>query len=151
MFSTGAFSDPDGDTLAYLSLSKDGSTLPEWLFFSSGERRFYGTPSRSDESVEVTLTSIDGRGGAASQDFTIGLHDWTTRVITIIIVIVVVIVAVLGIVLAVIYFIRKRRAAKQSAGEEEKKEDTFGSEEEESEREYIDTVANYIATKEALV
>ncbi|MGQ0545574.1 MAG: putative Ig domain-containing protein, partial [Betaproteobacteria bacterium] len=68
----GAFSDPDGDELAYTASLADGSELPAWLSFDAGTRTFSGTPAQADVGpIGVRVTATDGEGLSAGDEFTI--------------------------------------------------------------------------------
>ena len=65
-----AFSDPDGDPLAYTATLADGKALPEWLHFDAEKRIFSGTPGNDDVgNLSIRVTATDGRGGSATQNF----------------------------------------------------------------------------------
>ena len=53
-----AFTDPDGDTLAYSATQEDGSPLPTWLTFNPDTRTFSGPPS-TEQSFIVKVTAED--------------------------------------------------------------------------------------------
>ena len=61
----GTFLDPDGDLLSY-----GVSGLPDSLFFNHETNSINGTPAATDVGLHsVTVTTSDGRGGTAFDDF----------------------------------------------------------------------------------
>ncbi len=61
----GTFLDPDGDLLSY-----GVSGLPAGLFFNQETNSINGTPAATDVGLHsVTVTTSDGRGGSAFDDF----------------------------------------------------------------------------------
>ena len=62
-----AFTDRDGDTLAYGATLEDGNALPSWLTFDAASRTLSGTPpAASDIPIQVTLRATDAAGGSLS-------------------------------------------------------------------------------------
>jgi VCBS repeat-containing protein len=66
-----AFTDVDGDALAYGATLSGGAALPSWLGFNAATRTFSGTPPASllGQSIEVKVTADDGHGGTATDVF----------------------------------------------------------------------------------
>ena len=82
-----AFTDADGDPLAYTAATRDGGLLPGWLTFDAATRTFTGTPASSDSGpVFVTVTASDGTA-TVSDEFAVRvlmvapstLRAWTSR------------------------------------------------------------------------
>ena len=82
-----AFTDADGDPLAYAAATSNGGGLPGWLAFDPATRTFTGTPDPGDGgTVLVTVTASDGMA-AASDEFALTvlavspstLQAWTSR------------------------------------------------------------------------
>ena len=82
-----AFTDADGDPLAYTAATRDGGLLPGWLTFDPATRTFTGTPASSDSGpVFVTVTASDGTA-TVSDEFALRvlmvapstLRAWTSR------------------------------------------------------------------------
>ena len=82
-----AFTDADGDPLAYTAATSNGDALPGWLTFTAATRTFTGTPAPGDGgTVLVTVTASDGMA-AASDEFALTvrvvapstLQAWTSR------------------------------------------------------------------------
>ena len=82
-----AFTDADGDPLAYTAATRDGGMLPSWLTFDAATRTFTGTPASSDSGpVFVTVTASDGTA-TVSDEFALRvlmvapstLRAWTSR------------------------------------------------------------------------
>ena len=83
-----AFTDADGDPLAYAAATSNGAGLPGWLTFNAATRTFTGTPDPGDVgTVNVTVTASDGMA-AASDEFALTtvlavspstLQAWTSR------------------------------------------------------------------------
>jgi len=75
---SGAFTDPDGDTLAYSATLADGSALPSWLTFNASTRTFSGTPSALG-TVSVKVTAKDGGNLSATDvfDITVSVQNLT--------------------------------------------------------------------------
>ena len=82
-----AFTDADGDPLAYTAATRDGGLLPSWLTFDPATRTFTGTPASSDSGpVFVTVTASDGTA-TVSDEFALRvlmvapstLRAWTSR------------------------------------------------------------------------
>lgn len=68
---TGAFTDPNGDTLTYQATLQGGGSLPAWLSFNAVTRTFSGTPDAGDTgTLSITVTASDG-SEAASDTFEI--------------------------------------------------------------------------------
>ena len=65
---SGAFTDPDGDTLSYSATLADGSALPSWLSFNAATRKFSGTPNDLG-SISVKVTATDGGALSTSDVF----------------------------------------------------------------------------------
>jgi len=62
-FSSGSFTEPNGDTINYTATLDDNSALPGWLTFDGPTRTFSGTPTGGDVGtlhVKVTATDPDG-------------------------------------------------------------------------------------------
>ncbi|UBF25627.1 tandem-95 repeat protein [Kovacikia minuta CCNUW1] len=71
---TNAFTDVDGDALAYTASLADGSGLPDWLSFNSTTGTFSGTPDDPDLStLNIKVTATDPSGIAASQVFQVSV------------------------------------------------------------------------------
>jgi Ca2+-binding RTX toxin-like protein len=69
-FSSGYFTDPNGDPLTYTATLIDGSPLPAWLTFNGAAQYFYGTPGLNDgATLTINLTATDPGGLSASDDF----------------------------------------------------------------------------------
>ena len=66
--SPSAFSDPEGDVLAYNASLADGSALPSWLTFDAETRTFSGTPDALG-TLSVRLTATDSLGLSVSDVF----------------------------------------------------------------------------------
>ena len=78
-FAEDAFSDADNDTLSYVAVQSDDSTLPAWLSFTESTRTFSGTPAATDVgTVSVKVTASDGNGGSVSDSFDIVVSADTT-------------------------------------------------------------------------
>ena len=82
-----AFTDADGDPLAYAAATSNGAGLPGWLTFTAATRTFTGTPDPGDGgTVLMTVTASDGTA-AASDEFALTvlavspstLQAWTSR------------------------------------------------------------------------
>ncbi len=75
---SGAFTDPDGDTLAYSATLADGSALPSWLTFNASTRTFSGTPSALG-TVSVKVTAKDAGNLSATDvfDITVSVQNLT--------------------------------------------------------------------------
>lgn len=69
---TGAFTDPDGDTLSYSATLADGSALPSWLTFNAATRTFSGTPSALG-TISVKVVAKDGGNLSATDIFDIAV------------------------------------------------------------------------------
>lgn len=67
---TGAFTDPDGDALAFSATLSDGSALPSWLTFNTATRSFSGTPTISG-TTSVVVTAKDGSNLSVSDTFNV--------------------------------------------------------------------------------
>ncbi|MFM5895365.1 MAG: putative Ig domain-containing protein, partial [Novosphingobium sp.] len=61
----GAFTDPDGNTLAYSATLADGSPLPGWLTFNAATRTFSGTPPLAavGTALQVKVIATDNAPG----------------------------------------------------------------------------------------
>jgi Ca2+-binding RTX toxin-like protein len=71
-----AFSDPDGDLLAYTAALADGSALPTWLRFDGATRTFSGTPGNADVgALDLRVTATDALGRAVSDVFTLTIAN----------------------------------------------------------------------------
>ena len=82
-----AFTDADGDPLAYAAATSNGGGLPSWLTFDPATRTFTGTPDPgAGGPVNVTVTASDGMA-VASDEFALTvlavapstLQAWTSR------------------------------------------------------------------------
>ena len=83
-----AFTDVDGDPLAYTAALSPAGGLPGWLTFTTATRTFTGTPDPGDGgTVNVTVTASDGTA-AAMDEFALTvlvvappstLQAWTSR------------------------------------------------------------------------
>ena len=82
-----AFTDADGDPLAYAVVTSNGGGLPGWLTFTAATRTFTGTPDPGDGgTMNLTVTASDGIA-AASDDFAltvlvappVAIRSWTAR------------------------------------------------------------------------
>ncbi len=74
-FASNVFTDADADTMTYSAKQQDGSALPSWLAFSSSTRTFSGNPPAGVASIALRVTADDGRGGSATNDFTINISN----------------------------------------------------------------------------
>ncbi|HNL35748.1 MAG TPA: tandem-95 repeat protein, partial [Agitococcus sp.] len=73
---TEAFTDIDGDNLAYSASLVDGSSLPSWLSFNDKTQTFSGIPSFSDAgTLQVKVVATDPDGLFTSQIFTLDIND----------------------------------------------------------------------------
>ncbi|HNL79391.1 MAG TPA: tandem-95 repeat protein, partial [Agitococcus sp.] len=73
---TEAFTDIDGDNLAYSASLVDGSPLPSWLSFNDKTQTFSGIPSFSDAgTLQVKVVATDPDGLFTSQIFTLDIND----------------------------------------------------------------------------
>jgi len=69
-----AFSDADGDALAYSVELAGGGSLPAWLSFDAATRTFSGTPLRGDIgsiSVDITVEDVLGQTVTDTVDITV--------------------------------------------------------------------------------
>ena len=82
-----AFTDADGDPLAYTAATSNGDALPMWLTFTTATGTFTGTPEPGDGgTVNLTVTASDGIA-AVSDDFAltvlvappVAIRSWTAR------------------------------------------------------------------------
>ncbi|MBN8432173.1 putative Ig domain-containing protein [Microbulbifer salipaludis] len=69
-FPSNTFSDPNGDSLTYSAKLSNGSSLPSWLSFNAGTRKFSGTPTAGG-TWDVRVTANDGNGKSVSDVFRI--------------------------------------------------------------------------------
>lgn len=69
--STTAFSDPDGDALAYSATQANGAALPGWLKFDAVTRTFSGTAPYGSTDLAITITARDPGGLTARGDIII--------------------------------------------------------------------------------
>lgn len=78
-FDANAFTDADGDSLAYMATRGGGGALPEWLSFDGISRTFSGNPRNFDAtSLPVSVTASDGHGGTVVTQFQLfldGVND----------------------------------------------------------------------------
>lgn len=74
-FASNVFTDADADAMTYSAKQQDGSALPSWLSFSSSTRTFSGNPPAGVASIVLRVTANDGRGGSATNDFTITIAN----------------------------------------------------------------------------
>lgn len=75
---SGAFTDPDGDTLAYSATLADGGALPSWLTFNAATRTFSGTPSAlGTVSVKVTAKDTGNLSATDIFDITVSVQNMT--------------------------------------------------------------------------
>jgi Ca2+-binding RTX toxin-like protein len=65
-----AFTDPDGDTLAYTATLSDGSPLPEWLTFDAERGNFTGVPPEYG-TTSILVTARDGGNLSTTASFNI--------------------------------------------------------------------------------
>lgn len=64
-----AFTDADGDVLAYSATLADGNALPSWLSFDAATRTFSGTPQGGAVgTLNLRITGADGGGLSASSN-----------------------------------------------------------------------------------
>jgi Ca2+-binding RTX toxin-like protein len=71
-----AFTDADGDVLAYTARLADGSALPSWLTFDAATRTFSGTPANGNVgALEIRVTATDPLGKSASDVFTLNVAN----------------------------------------------------------------------------
>jgi Ca2+-binding RTX toxin-like protein len=77
------FTDVDlSDSLSYSATLVGGGSLPAWLSFNSGTRRFIGAPANADIGViEVSVVATDSKGATASDSFSITVQDITAPVL----------------------------------------------------------------------
>jgi len=69
-----AFTDADGDPLAYTVTLAGGSALPAWLSFDEGTLAFSGTPQNADVGDYLIKVAVDdGQGGTAETTFTLSV------------------------------------------------------------------------------
>lgn len=65
-----AFTDPDGDALAYSARLAGGGALPAWLQFDAATRTFSGTPGNAAVGeLRIEVTATDPSGASARQSF----------------------------------------------------------------------------------
>ena len=70
------FSDVDNDPISLSAELADGSPLPSWLTFDEVTGTFSGTPGQADVGVlNVRVIASDGRGGSASDEFSITINN----------------------------------------------------------------------------
>ncbi|MBS0351765.1 MAG: hypothetical protein JSR33_11395, partial [Proteobacteria bacterium] len=68
-----SFVDPEGEALTFTASRYNSSApLPDWLYFSSKNNRFTGTPMLKD-FIQVNVTTQDPAGLATSTDLTINV------------------------------------------------------------------------------
>jgi Ca2+-binding RTX toxin-like protein len=74
--SADAFRDPDaGDILGYSASLVSGQSLPSWLSFDQGSRRFFGTPGEGDTGQLITrVNAYDRAGEGVSDEFVIDVR-----------------------------------------------------------------------------
>jgi LysM repeat protein len=72
-----AFSEPvAGDTLTYSAKMADGSALPSWLTFDSGQQTFSGTPpGEAPSTLNMVITATDLGGLSSSTPLTVQLQQ----------------------------------------------------------------------------
>jgi serralysin len=64
---TGAFTDPDLETLTYSAVMADGTGMPPWVSFSASTRTFSGTPGSGDiGSIDIRVTAKDSANASVS-------------------------------------------------------------------------------------
>lgn len=68
-----AFQSGKDDPLSYSAQLADGKPLPAWLTFDSSTRTFSGTPGNDDVGTLSIELSAKGKGGSASQRFTLNI------------------------------------------------------------------------------
>jgi len=69
-----AFTDADGDPLAYTVTLAGGGALPAWLSFDEGTLAFSGTPQNADVGDYLIKVAVDdGQGGTAETTFTLSV------------------------------------------------------------------------------
>ena len=67
-----AATDPDGDSISYTVLDKDGEEeLPAGLEFNKTSRYLSGTPSEAMDATDYTYVASDGKGGTARLNFAV--------------------------------------------------------------------------------
>ncbi|WP_278251890.1 malectin domain-containing carbohydrate-binding protein [Sabulibacter ruber] len=77
-FPTGTFTDPNNDPLTYTATLTTGAALPAWLAFTGGTRTFSGTPpTGSTGTYAIRVTASDGKGGTATDDFSLTVQAGT--------------------------------------------------------------------------
>jgi hypothetical protein len=60
-FAANAFTDPDGDAIAFTATRGNGDPLPAWLSFNAATRTFSGTPPANfNGPVDLKVTASDG-------------------------------------------------------------------------------------------
>jgi hypothetical protein len=60
-FAANAFTDPDGDALAFTPTLGNGAALPAWLSFDAATRTFSGTPPANfNGAIDLKVTASDG-------------------------------------------------------------------------------------------
>ena len=64
---TGAFTDPDLETLTYSAVMADGTGMPPWVSFSASTRAFSGTPGTGDiGTFDIRVTAKDSANVSVS-------------------------------------------------------------------------------------
>jgi hypothetical protein len=69
---SGAFADPDGDTLTYEASGRNQAPLPTWLRFNNQTQTFTGSPNASDAgTVDLVVSATDPYGGRVEGSFSV--------------------------------------------------------------------------------
>ncbi|MEM9540270.1 MAG: putative Ig domain-containing protein [Cyanobacteria bacterium P01_E01_bin.42] len=77
-----AFSDADGDPLAYTATLESGGPLPSWLQFNGATGLFSGVPGDGDEgTLSIKVTAADGVSGEASTTFALKVQPFAGFVV----------------------------------------------------------------------
>ncbi|MEO5333262.1 MAG: hypothetical protein H7839_14700, partial [Magnetococcus sp. YQC-5] len=74
-FPVNTFSDPDNNTLTYLTTQQSGAALPSWLSFDSATRTLTGNPPNGISILNLTVTANDGNGGTINNTFALNITN----------------------------------------------------------------------------
>jgi hypothetical protein len=66
---SGAFVDPQGQTLTYSATQSNGQALPSWLHFNTATDTFSGTAPITGQSLSLTVKATDISGLSAQETF----------------------------------------------------------------------------------